>query len=146
MTTFFSGLLEGGAAPGLVKTMAFQQARVRTIAENVANYDTPSYRAKQLDNVAFQRSLRDAFEARKQSPERHFDVNVRGQVKTDDHGQLVTTPTEVPPDNLLFHDGTNMSIEREMADLADAGMRHEQAAELLSGYFDGMRKAIRGRL
>ena len=31
-----------------------------------------------------------------------------------------------------------------MADLAETGMVHEMAASLLRGYFDGIRKAIRG--
>jgi flagellar basal body rod protein FlgB len=44
----------------------------------------------------------------------------------------------------LFHDGTNQSLEREMADLAETVMVHETAGTLLRGNVDGLRKAIRG--
>ena len=56
------------------------------------------------------------------------------------------TPTDRPVDNILFHDGTNVSIEREMVDLAETQMSHEFAATILRDYFDGLRKAIRGSL
>jgi flagellar basal body rod protein FlgB len=39
-----------------------------------------------------------------------------------------------------------MSIEEQMADLAENAMMHETVTTLLRGRFDGLRKAIAGRL
>ena len=139
-----SSLVERGAAPALVKTLAFNEARLGVIADNVANIHTPGYRAQQLDRTSFQRALREALDARGSDWRAPFDVEVRGQVQTDDAGMLEITPATEPVENILFHDGTNLSLERQMSDLAETGMMQEFASTILKGYYDGVRKAIRG--
>lgn len=124
--------------------MAFAQARLGVIADNVANASTPGYRAKQLDVKAFQSSLRRAMDARGGDRRQPFWIEGNRQAQTGDDGFLKVRPGQSPVDNVLFHDGTNSSIEREMSDLADTGMVHRMAATLLRGRFDGLRKAIRG--
>jgi flagellar basal-body rod protein FlgB len=141
---FISNITERGATPALINTLAFSEARLKMIAENVANATTPGYRAKQLDPRAFQAAMREALDARGGDPSKAFVIKDNGQVRTDKYGLLQVTPTERSVDNILFHDGTNLSIEREMADLAETGMTHELMATLLRGSFDGLRKAIRG--
>lgn len=144
MGVYLSNITDGGATPALIKTIAFTESRLQVIAENVANSETPGYRAKQLDPDAFRAALRDALETRREQPRSFFRVDVDGQVTTTEDGFLAVTPTDAPVDNVLFHDGTNMSIEREMVDLAETNMAHEMATVLLTGYFDMYRKAIRG--
>ena len=141
---FISNLTNRGAGPALISTLAFNQARLKVIAENVANANTPGYRAKSLDPRSFQTALRKALNTRGRDPNKPFIIAGTGQVKTDASGLLRVTPSETPAGNVLFHDGTNMSIEREMADLAETGMTQELAGTLLRGRFDALRKAIRG--
>ncbi len=141
---YLSSLTDRGATPALVKTLVYNQARLKMIAENVANIHTPGYRAKQLDVKAFQRALREALDARGSDLSRPLMVRVDGEVKTDRFGRLGVTPRERPVENALFHDGTNLSIDRQMADLAETGMMHELVANLLRGNFESLRKAIRG--
>jgi len=142
---YLSRISNGGATPALISTLAFNESRLAVISENVANATTPGYRARQLDPRAFQRSLREALD-RRDHPSKPFVVRDNGQVETGDGGYLSIRPSLQPPDHTLFHDGTNVSIEREMTDLAETAMTHELASELLLGYFNGIRKAIRGRL
>jgi flagellar basal-body rod protein FlgB len=141
---FISNLTDRGAGPALINTLVFNQARLKVIAENVANANTPGYRAKSLDPRSFQTALRKALDDRGGDPNKPFVINDTGQVKTDGSGSLRVTASETPVGNVLFHDGTNMSIEREMAELAETGMTQELASTLLRGRFDGLRKAIRG--
>ncbi len=143
---FISSVTDRGATPAIVKMLAFNEVRLKTIAENVANIQTPGYRAKQLDATAFQRSLREALDARTRDPNKPFDVRSGNEVCTDAQGFLRVTPSQKPVDNILFHDGTNSSIEREMADLAETGMTHDLFTALLNGRINGLRKAIRGTL
>ncbi len=133
-----------GAMPALVKTMVFNQARLNVIAENVANATTPGYKAKQLDARKFQNALRGALDHQKDNPGQPFVVEAGSEVKTDDAGYLQVTPSVEPVDNILFHDGTNLSLEQEMSDLAETGMMQQLATTLLTGYYDAYRKAIRG--
>lgn len=132
--------------PALISTMSYNESRLKMIAQNVANVGTPGYRARQLDVKAFQRSLREALDAKKRDPKQPFVMDVGNEVATDPLGHLRVTPSLVPVQNILFHDGTNISIERQMANLAETGMMHQTAATLLRGSFEGLRKAIRGRV
>ena len=146
MSMFISTITDRGATPGLVKTVAFTQERLKMIAENVANMHTPGYRTKQLDVAGFQRALGDAFAQQREhrGSGRPFTVENGDQVRTDEQGRLRVTPSLRPSRNVLAHDGTNMSIERQMADLAETGMTNDLATTLLRGKYDGLRKAIRG--
>lgn len=140
---FLSTLTEQGAGPALVKTMAFQEARVRMIAENIANAQTPGYRAKQLDVDGFQRSLREALKNRKSIAD-PFVVRSGSEVRTNEQGHLVVSPSETPAENVLFHDDTNLSLERQMSELAQAGLMSDLSARLLKTRDDRIRTAIRG--
>jgi len=142
---FLSEVTDRGSLPALVKTLAFQQARLNMIAENIANSETPGYRTKRLDTKAFEQSLREALDVRRLDPEKPLRVDNGREVRTDAAGSLVVTPREQPVENILFHDGTNMSLERQMADLAETGMTHELATTLLRTQMDQVRRAIRGR-
>ncbi len=46
---FISNLTDRGATPALVKMLAFNEARLSVIAQNIANSNTPGYKAKRLD-------------------------------------------------------------------------------------------------
>lgn len=143
---FLSSLANRGAAPALINTLAFTEARHKMIAENVANWQTPNYKTKQVDTQGFQRALRSALNEKGSNPFKQFVVKNTREFGTDKNGLLRFTPGEEPVGNVLFHDGTNGSIERMMTDLADNAMVHQAANTILKGYFDGVRKAIRGRM
>jgi len=143
---FISGVTERGATPALVQMWSFTQARHRMIAENVANWGNPDYKTKRLDVAAFQQALGKALDQRGGDPSKPLVLRPTEQVRTDDAGRLRVTPSATPVENILFHDRTNMSIERQMADLADNAMVHETVTTLLRGRYEGLRKAIRGRV
>lgn len=127
----------------MVASLSFNEAKLKVISENIANVNTPGYRAKQLDTPAFQRSLREALDRRGSDPNKPFVVKSGRQVSTDPSGRLHVTPTERPVENILFHDGTNISMEREMADLAKTGMSHRIIATMLKNRYEGLTRVIR---
>lgn len=143
---FLSSITNRGAAPALEQTLVFAEARLAMIAENVANIHTPGYRTKQLDTAGFQRALRDALDAKGLDPHKRLEVNSGDEIVTDDAGHLTVRPSLAPVEHSLLHDGTNQSIERQMAMLAETGMMHDLATMLLNGSYNGLRKAIRGTL
>jgi flagellar basal-body rod protein FlgB len=143
---FISSLTERGAGPALVHMWSYTQARHKMIAENVANWGNPNYKTKQLDAGAFQQALGQALDARGRNPAEPLVLPRTDEFHTDEQGRLGVTPTQQPVENILFHDGTNMFLERQMADLAENAMMHEAVTTLLQGRFTGLRKAIRGQL
>ncbi len=141
---FLNDVTDQGMGPALEKTLAFQESRLRMIAENIANAQTPGYRTKQLDVAGFQNSLREALVARGNRTDGKLEIHHSHEVSTDEAGYLTVTPSEEPAENVLFHDGTNVSIEQQMADLAQVGLWNDMAGKLLRNEYDGLRKAIRG--
>jgi len=143
---FVSGITERGAMPALVQMWSFTQQRHKVIAENVANWGNPGYRTRHVDARAFQTALGEALRERGGDPRKPLVVESTGQFHNDERGRLVVTPTEQPVENILFHDGTNESIERQMSDLAENAMAHEAVTTLLRGGYQTLRKAISGRV
>jgi flagellar basal-body rod protein FlgB len=142
---FFENLINRGSMPVLVCAASFTEQRHRMIAENVANIGVPGYKTRQLDVEAFQQALGRAIDRRGFDPRNPLVVTGNREARTNERGELVVTPSERPVENLLFHDGTNLSIERQMSSLAENAMMHELTNTLLKTKFDGLHKAIRGR-
>lgn len=142
---FFSDLINRGTTPALDATLSFTQANHRVLAENIANIDNPEYQAKHLDPKEFQRTLRSALTARAEQQGKSLEIQGTRQLEQDADGRITFKPTVEPADNVLFHDGTNARIEKQMSLLAENAMMHQAATELLSSKFDGLLKAIRGR-
>jgi flagellar basal-body rod protein FlgB len=140
---FVSDVTGSTAIQALEKTLAFTEARNRVIAENVANITTPGYRAKQVDVAGFQAALREA--AQQHAGGGEFKLPESEQLHDED-GVLRLTPSEEPPENLLFQDGTNARIERQMSALAENGLAAKTATELLRFNYEILAKAIRGRV
>lgn len=143
--SFLSDITGGGAIPMLEKTLAFTEARNRMLSENIANVTTPGYRTKQLSVESFQAALKEASE-RRTSEDKAFRLASTDEFGVDDMGLLQTRPSEEPAENLLFQDGTNARIERQMAMLAENAMMNQVTTEILKGYYGGISKAIRGRV
>lgn len=138
----FEKVFNGGPIGALGRMLAFTQARHRVLTENIANVDTPGYVTRQLDPKGFQQALRKALDAEKETGE----LRLKGTEEFHETpaGELVVTPTSEPAENILFHDQTNMRIERQMAMLAENAMMHQTATELLRGQFEKLQTAIRG--
>lgn len=140
---YFSDMVNSGTLPAMEKMLAFTEARHRMLTENVANADTPGYDTQQLDTQEFQHALRKALDDGKKS-DAGFEIKKTQQFRQDAQGHLTVTPTAEPVENILFHDGTNMRIEEQMAMLAENAMMHQTVTELMRGRFEGLLKAIRG--
>lgn len=141
---FLADLTNRGATPALIAGLSFLEARHKMIAENVANWQTPGYRTKHLDVGAFQKALGAALHEKGSNAHKRLLLRSTDQFESRADGRLTVTPTEWPGGQIQFHDGTNSSIEQEMADLADNAMAYQAVSTLLKGKFDGIRQAIRG--
>ena len=140
----FVDVVHHGGVPALEKMLAFTEARHRVLTENIANVDTPGYVTRQLDPRMFQRALRKAIDASRESGDPVLHVESTRQFRTTADGSLEVTPVAEPAENVLFHDGTNGQIERQMAMLAENAMMHQTVTELLRSRFESMVSAIRG--
>ncbi|MCP9451570.1 MAG: flagellar basal body rod protein FlgB [Nitrospira sp.] len=123
----------------LERTLDLRSARQRVIASNVANEETPGYRATELN---FLGHLRSAYRGRPPvvltaTHGRHFGLaGARGFEAVS--GKL----SQVPAGDLPL-DGNSVNLELEMAKLSDNVMQYNAAATILAKKFQGLLNAIR---
>ncbi len=123
----------------LERTLDLRSARQRVIASNLANEETPGYRASEL---TFMDQLHSAHKGRlpivlAATQPRHFGMHGPQGV------QAVTGKLgEVPAGDLPL-DANSVNLELEMAKLSENVMQYNAAATILAGKFRGLLSAIR---
>lgn len=107
----------------------------RAISQNIANVDTPNFKARQ---VHFQEALKDALGSEKlkayRTDNRHFEF---GNSPSD----LYITTRE---NSMYNHNLNNVDIDKEMSDLAKNQIYYSALIERLNGGFNSLTTAIRG--
>lgn len=125
MIAVFESLVTTSGISVLERVIAFTGARHELLANNIANIDTPDYKMKDLDVDAFNRDLRKAVNAR----------TVGSDESKVDHEQY-----------LLFHDGNNRSVEKQMTEITKNTMLHNAALEILRNQYQVLSRAIAGQV
>lgn len=121
----------------LERAMDLRGARQRVIASNIANEETPGYRAKDLQ-------FKDALSrAARGTPMVHMRSTHPGHIaigtgSAQAWGQI----TEVPAADLPL-DANSVSLDTEMAKLSDNAMHYNTAATVASMRIRGLLSAIR---
>jgi flagellar basal-body rod protein FlgB len=108
--------------------------RHELIASNVANVDTPNYKAKDLK---FDRILSDKMEGirMKRTHEKHMD-NSSGSVLNN---EIVEDPNPGRPD------GNNVNIDDELLKLSENNIQYNVSVQLMSKKLQHIKDAIMGR-
>ena len=122
----------------LHRTLDLRQARQRVIASNIANEETPGYRAADFN---FQDSLHAAQRGRGPvtlAVTQSQHMGVRGDAVQQVTGEL----NPVPAGDLPL-DANSVNIELEMAKMSDNAMQYNSAASIMAIRFRQLMGAIR---
>jgi flagellar basal-body rod protein FlgB len=138
------GLFGGESIPVIESVLSFANQRHAVLLNNVANVDTPGYRAKDLPEVDFQSALRSAVESRRTGAEPLELRNSRNIRRGADGGVEFTPVTD--GSGVMRNDGNNVAVDQEMAKLLKNAMTVQVFNRLLALKFNGLATAIRGRL
>jgi flagellar basal-body rod protein FlgB len=115
--------------------MLLREKRSELLADNIANADTPGFKAKDLD---FQTALANArtrqTSAMNRTHEKHFEISTqtRQEVKFRNVEQTDTG------------DGNSVDIHRERNAFSQNSMEYQAALNFLNGKISGLRKALGG--
>ncbi|MBW3539657.1 MAG: flagellar basal body rod protein FlgB [Planctomycetes bacterium] len=145
MTT--ASFFDAGTLGLLEKLAVFGQRRHEVLAGNVANIDTPGYRTRDLPVEEFQQALREAVAGSGRSPTSSGAVS-GGQSPAelaDFFPARLFRAREADPSNLVFHDGNNRSIEREMMEMTKNSMMQSFAVELMAAQMNLLQAVISER-
>lgn len=122
--------LERSISP-LARGLEYRSRRNAAIAANIANADTPGYRAVDI-------SFRQAAET-------------AGLLLAATHPQHLRAAPEVPRDSVHVspggerRDGNTVDVDREMVNLARNQIEYQFLARALGGRFRKLKEAITGR-
>jgi flagellar basal-body rod protein FlgB len=114
------------------KALAVRNKRMELIAANIANADTPLFRAKDID---FQKVLSDVTPSPMAATNlRHFDSGE----EADPQGLVFRTPYNSSVD------GNTVEINVEQAKYGEAAAQYQATLQFLENRISGIRKSLRG--
>lgn len=119
--------IEDKTIKSLITSIKFRQMRQEVISSNIANHETPGYKAKRVD---FEKALARALDVdgqmeMKSGDNRHFDVGNGG------FDNLTPVITE-DPNGVVSEDGNTVDRDTEMARMAENKILHDAAVRLLN--------------
>ncbi|KAF0820365.1 MULTISPECIES: flagellar basal body rod protein FlgB [unclassified Cytobacillus] len=127
--------LFSGTLSTLEQALNYSSLKQKVISQNIANADTPNYKAKDASfKAAFKSVLNDSMEANK-SDFRHYEFK-----NASSPGQGIVTK----PDSSYNHNGNSVDLDKEMADLASNQIYYNAVIERVSGKFSSLQNVLRG--
>ncbi len=145
---YFKAMFDQGLIPVLEKIVSFTEARHHVIANNIANVDTPNSRRRDLPVSEFQNALVKSIEYRRATNPRKFAFLETDNVMANELGGIAARVVTAAPSplDILRHDNNNVSIDREMAELAKNTLLHNGMVQILAKEFLMLRTAISERI
>jgi flagellar basal-body rod protein FlgB len=131
-------IFDRGSLPVLEAMVRFSSVRHKAIANNVANAETPGYRAIDVPEEDFKKALARAIQGQRDSRIGIFDRKILDAVPLEFGAARET--------GALKENGNNVDLEIEMGRLARNGMLHNLSAALLAHQFGMLREAIGERM
>ncbi|KGP92853.1 flagellar basal body rod protein FlgB [Pontibacillus chungwhensis BH030062] len=124
----------GGTIQTLEKSMDYASLKNKTISNNIANVDTPNYKAKDVqfkDVFSEQMSSIDA----KRTNSKHipFSSTSTSRFSVTSNGSTQYN-----------HNGNNVDIDQEMSDLAKNQIYYQALVDRLNGKFRSLESVIKG--
>lgn len=126
------------ALPMLERAMDLRAARHNLIVSNIANMDTPGYKA-------FDLAVEEALE-RMSGPAAGLEQTHPRHMPTGGNPAVDIRPEPVaPPEFSLRGDGNTVDVDREMSKLSENGVAYQALARLVSREFQLISRTIEGR-
>ncbi len=124
----------------LRENMSWLSSRQRVLAENIANADTPGFRARDIERPDFATTLREAQESRSDLNRSHARHISGSSDSTTGGGFRI----EDAPDSASAPNGNTVVLEDQMMRVAETQMNHRAAVGLYEKSMGILRMAIRG--
>lgn len=117
----------------LGKSLDYSSTKQKVISQNIANVDTPNYKAKDVVKNSFQGALQASIGAYR-TDSRHFNF------KTDNQSSAIV----IQQNGSYNNNGNSVDMDKEMTDLATNQIYYNALTDRLSGKFSSLQNVIRG--
>ncbi|MDQ0217081.1 flagellar basal body rod protein FlgB [Peribacillus cavernae] len=119
----------------LENALNYSGTKQKVISQNIANADTPNYKAKDVQFTAsFQNELQASIHAFR-TESRHYDFQMKPPIQSG-----IVTKNSLQYNN----NGNSVDMDQEMSDLATNQIYYNAVADRLNGKFQSMQNVIRG--
>lgn len=115
----------------LENALAYSSLKQKTISNNIANIDTPNYKAQE---VSFKSEFNRATLQARRSDARHFQFK-RGSSNIEVNTKATTS---------YNHNGNNVDIDKEMAEMAQNQIYYNVLVDRMNGKFNSLKEALKG--
>lgn len=130
------GIFNQTTIPALEQSLSFAQRRHELLAGNIANVDTPDYRARDLDVGDFQNALAESIAT--------VEKNAGSMVSPVTRDDVFSGPRDAT-EQIVYHDGSDVSLEHQVTELAKNQHLHGLAITTMRSQFSLLRAAITER-
>ena len=120
-------------------TIGARSARAEVLSANIANADTPGYKAKDLDFSAALQQAQSGIESGfslATSNERHISSTISSG--------LTSSIKYRNPDQPDTGDGNSVDVQQERSAFLENGLEYQASLEFLNSRISGLLKAIKG--
>ncbi|WP_047981276.1 flagellar basal body rod protein FlgB [Ornithinibacillus contaminans] len=127
--------LFSGTINTLQQSLNYASVKNQTISSNIANVDTPNYKAK---DVVFKDVLNNELQSSltaKRTNSRHLPFE-------NEPRQSFNVMTR--NDTTYNHNGNNVDIDKEMSELAENQIYYQSLIDRLNGKFSSLQMVIKG--
>ncbi len=130
-------MIDEKTVKALAASLDYRQIRQELAAANVANADTPGYKAKKIDfEEALARALDvDGAEQMQATDPKHYDVGSGGFANLQPEVYEAT-------DGVVSEDGNTVDRDKEMAEMAENKILYDASVQLLNKKLALMKYAI----
>ena len=123
----------------LERSLNLRSLQHRVLASNIANMDTPNYKAVELAVAEEMNADQDSASGIQlvQTQPGHFPLK-------HNPAEQVKLKVAKSPEFSLRGDGNTVDLDRTMGRMAENTLLYKTAAQIISQKFNGLRRAIRG--
>ena len=140
-TSNFRAIFNETTVPITEQVVNFNEARQSLLAGNIANYDTPMYRARDMDVTDFKKKLAGAIETKHKPPGPNFTKYPFDQDSASDVGEI--WPADIP---ILYHDNNNVGMEYQVTEMAKNNIEFNTALNIMRHQMLLLQTAISERI
>jgi flagellar basal-body rod protein FlgB len=124
--------LFGTLTQGLGRALDLYQARHTVLAENIANSETPGYRARDVE-------FRDVLQTALQPP----DPETPGHPETLDSGPIHVEPT-LDRGATIKPDGNSVALDVQVGRMSENAFKIQALTQILAARYEGLKRVIDG--
>ena len=135
----FDEIFQSTTIPVMEQVVGFTEARQNVLAGNIANLDTPGYKARELSVEDFENRLKRAVSARRRG----------GVYRSPGEGPMASNVRSVniaqiakDSKTILRHDGDNVGMEYQVSEMVKNQLQHNMALAIMVSQFRLLQAAI----